>query len=403
MSFGNYLTKAISENNYDSIKSFPNDLMDKDEKKTVAYIHDYHTKYGSVPMQSVVLTEVPNSFLVLSETVPTESLEQLRSEALRTNFEREIRDYISGIQATENVNYVEVSKKIERYNSLLREVKVVDYNDFSLYTPPTSRYHFKYNQLEVATNSLLDSEVALLVGRMKTGKTWITLDLALDAYINQDKKVYFTSLEMGVDQLKQRIHAMIGKFNPSVFRVGTQAELKVAKAKYETENSLLQTNGEFIIPYNMTRTIWDVKRDIEKYKPDMVFIDSIYLFQDENGRPIQNDWGSLANMIATVKSMARENEIQVIVNSQLKRGSGKDSGELTDEDIAYSDSFAQTCDLIVGLTSDLDSGIDRTKMQIIASRNSGKDAVTFLDFNWNDCSIKEYVPKLLKSHGVQTI
>lgn len=396
MTFSNWITKALNENDLDGIQSFPKPFLDSGEKQLIEYCLEYYENYGSLPPIKTVRLEAPNGNLFVNDWIDTEQLTKLYSEAKRQCYERVCEEITLAEKAKDKKDYKKLAERLNHLSGFLKTSEIISLDDPSLYEVPTNRYQFKYKSLDQSANSLLGGEVALFVGPPKAKKTWILLDLALDAYVQQDKKVYVTSLELGKKQLQQRLNAMIGKFDPKVFRIGNQSELKNAAVSYEFEKEQIDkiTKGKLIIPNRFTATVWDVVKDIKEHKPDIAFIDSIYLFTNENGRPIMDDWGALGNMIAILKNLARELNIQIVVNSQLKRNVGDDPDA---EDVAYSYAFVQTCDLVAALTPQDDSGKERTKIDILASRNSGgMIGNSLLEFDWMNCSISEYVPKFLQ-------
>ncbi len=393
--FSEFLSKTIEENNIDYLKNFPSVLLDSQEKLVTDYMIDYYDKHGSVPLKKIIEKDIDNAKYLISSNVPNGKIEQVYSEARRKNRDKRVRDLLNDSLAVRELDFDAFSKKFGILGGSIHDRSLDTIEDDSTFELPESRVEFKYKSLEHGVNSLLAGELCVIAGRLKTKKTWITLDLALDASIRQNKKVYFTSLEMNNVQIKQRIQALIGGFNPNVFRVGSQSDLNQAKSSYNIANRKIKekSTGQFILPKNMTQTIYDVIRDVEAHKPDVVFVDSIYLFKDDRGRPISDNWGQLSVMISMLKNLARENNIQVICNTQLKRGSGQDVGV---DDIAYSDSFAQTADIVLGLTKNDENGVEKVAIQPIASRFSPSNTLCWVEFDWNNCRIEEYKPNIIK-------
>lgn len=397
MSFLKWVSKAIITNNVESVLSFPHKLLDKQEFGLIKFLTDYNEKFGSLPPVETVLREVDNSDLLVDTRVKPDSvIEQLFSEAKRENYARKSREILTSALSKNADEYLVAIKEIEQLEKLVRPAsKPKLYDDLTIYEKPKTKVSFKYKHLENASNSLLGGEVCIFVGAAKSKKTWMLLDLALDAYVRQQKKVYFTSLEMSAIQIQQRINALVGGFDPSVFRVGSDDELKESQEKFIERNKKIKekTSGTIIIPEKMTNTVWDVIRDIEEYEPEVVYLDSIYLFKDARGIPIQSNWGEIATTIALIKSIAREKGIQVICNSQLKKDA-KDDVEAAD--VAFSHALVQTCDLIVSVQADEGNTLsERSLLKILASRNGGAGHIGYITFDWNICLIQEHFSKVV--------
>ena len=102
-----------------------------------------------------------------------------------------------------------------------------------------------FTDLDRLTNGLQPSDLIILAGRPGMGKSAFALTLASNSSINYGKKVAFFSLEMGAEQLMQRIICSMAGLELSKFRAGHLNRDEFAKLP-GTASRIVQANSLYV-------------------------------------------------------------------------------------------------------------------------------------------------------------
>lgn len=402
MNFASLVTRSLQDNNFQYLKQFPQEVLDVNEKRLLSGILEYVDKWGdgeTLPTIEYVKSHIDDVDYLLTDYPSTDSLDKIFSETRRKLVERAIKTSIIDAKMKHDDNSLDINeftKTVERLHQLSRKVTIEPIETADIYKPPTNRTLFKYKSMNEASDGMLGGELCLIVARPKVGKTWVLLDNAIDA-VRSGKRVYFSSLEMNRNQIAHRVHAMVGGFNPRYFRNPDKKILKELKDVFEdNKKSWYKNGGIFLTPVQARLTVEQVKADIEKMKPDVVYLDSVYGFIGKNGKPIGDDWGAIMSMVSSLKAMALELDIPFICTTQLKRGAGGGDAEL--DDIAFGDAFGQFADLVVNLYKHSVDGKTVVGMNFLASRHFDPTVHFYLQFDYEKMSIEEHVSKLFEKY-----
>jgi replicative DNA helicase len=229
----------------------------------------------------------------------------------------------------------------------------------------------KYVELQITPNSLRGIPTGLLgldritsgfrpqqlitfVGEAKRGKSLMTLFMANAAHLH-GKTPLFVSFEMSAEEQSARYDAIVAKVPYSNILRGSMSPRELEKV---TETLKMRRNMHpFIITEDTSSltTVSSLVAKIKEYSPDILFVDGVYLMDDENGEP-KGSPQALTNITRSLKRMAQNEDIPIIGTTQVlswKLGNKK-SRRITADAIGYTSSFAQDSDLVLGVESDPD-------------------------------------------------
>jgi hypothetical protein len=197
------------------------------------------------------------------------------------------------------------------------------------------------------TGGIQDDDFIVLYGRPKSMKTWVLVVLLAWAFQNEKTVLIYTK-EMTPDNIFQRIAATICQIPYQELRNGKlmpHDELLLMSLARMLQDKYMRANlvcldgreagaGGDTVPW--------IQSKIEKYKPDLVFIDGMYLLSDvTNGKKGPTaDWLRVTNISRAVRSMILHTHTPVVATMQANRGAAKHSDGNLDE-IAYADAVAQ--------------------------------------------------------------
>lgn len=174
-----------------------------------------------------------------------------------------------------------------------------------------------FTDLDTLTNGLQPSDLIILAGRPAMGKTAFALSLAANAAIDHGRKVAFFSLEMGGEQLVQRILCSQAQIDQSLLRSGKvpASEFhKIPMAAQPIMNSSLFIDDQPDLSITQLRSkCRTLKR---KNGLDLVIVDYLQLM--DTGKE-ENRAVAIGAVSRGLKILAKELKIPVISLAQLSR------------------------------------------------------------------------------------
>jgi len=172
--------------------------------------------------------------------------------------------------------------------------------------------------LDYMTSGLHGSELVLIAARPAMGKTAFVLNIAQNMAFKQGKSVAIFSLEMGKEQLMNRLFALQGNIEAKKLRNGSLDDYewdKLAEAASEIADSKL------IIDDTAGITIQQLRSKCRKYKLekglDIIIIDYLQLMTGSGKTDSRQQ--EVSEISRSLKLLARELNIPVIALSQLSR------------------------------------------------------------------------------------
>jgi replicative DNA helicase len=176
-----------------------------------------------------------------------------------------------------------------------------------------------FRQLDYMTSGLQPGELIIVAARPSMGKTAFTLNLAAHVAMRLHKPVMFFSLEMGADQLVQRLLGAEARVDLS--------NLKKGMIKTEDWSMLAEASGRLseaalFIDETPSISVTDMRnkcrRQMHETGLSMVIVDYLQLMQGPPG--YDNKATEVGEISKGLKTLARELSIPVIALSQLNRG-----------------------------------------------------------------------------------
>ncbi len=201
-------------------------------------------------------------------------------------------------------------------------------------------YYTGLAKLDRATAGLHKEELTTIGARPGVGKTIIGMQIGLNIARNK-KTVMYTSLEMSVTQLCERIISANSGIDGLRLRLGDIKDHEWGKAfkaasLYSLENFLIDKTS---------RNPQHIRAKIRKHKPDLVIIDYLQLLQSTEKQ--QNREREVATITRDLKLMTLEFKIPIIILSQLNRNA--EGNRPTMADLRESGAIEQDSDNVIFL------------------------------------------------------
>ena len=220
-----------------------------------------------------------------------------------------------------------------------------------------------FHKLTQWTGGFHPGDLIVVAARPGMGKTSFLLQLAFKA-ARSGENVSFLSLEMGKDQIVSRVLSMLSGVNLLKLRTGplVDNELRGISAQMDL---IRRTN--FNVYDTGVSVLSGISHLIYREKPSFVCIDYLQLIHDDN-KSERRDL-EIANITRSLKRLAVEMKIPIIVASQLNRGiEHRSSFEPMLADLRDSGSIEQDADMVIFIANIKDRE-DRKHIIIAKHRN----------------------------------
>ena len=213
--------------------------------------------------------------------------------------------------------------------------------DTTLYTGLT--------RFDSATAGLHRQELTTIAARPGVGKTIIGLQIALNI-ANKGGKVMYTSLEMSITQLCERIIAGGSDIDSHKLRTGNignekeWATIQRTISRFQKENLMIDRSST---------NIQHIRAKLRKYKPDLLIIDYLQLLHPVNKEHSRER--EVAVITRDLKRMTQEFNIPIVILAQLNRNA--DGARPTLADLRESGAIEQDSDNVIFLHEPKDKEI----------------------------------------------
>lgn len=249
-----------------------------------------------------------------------------------------------------------------------------------------------YTDFDYITNGFHPSDLIILAARPSMGKSALALNFALNV-ARIGHKVLFFSLEMGADQLYDRILSMYSNVNFNKiknFNLNNEEKTKInysISQLYENNNLIISDTSKINV-YEIRNTARKIKRDIGL---DFIVIDYLQLI-DSTSNNNRNREQAIAEISRSLKMLAKELKIPILALSQLSRSVESRSTDKRPmlSDLRESGAIEQDADLVMFIyraayyknknIQDKESHLDQISEVILGKHRNGSTGTIYLAF-----------------------
>ena len=177
-----------------------------------------------------------------------------------------------------------------------------------------------YRDLDRMTSGFQKNDLIIIAARPSMGKTAFALNIAQNVATSTNENVAIFSLEMGAEQLVQRMLAAEGNINSQRLRTGKLTDEDWTKLTMAMGS--LSHAGIYIDDSPGIR-VADIRSKCRRLKQEhglgMIIIDYLQLIQGSE-RSRENRQQEVSEISRSLKGLARELQVPLIALSQLSRG-----------------------------------------------------------------------------------
>ena len=362
-------------------------FLDDADKKVWAFLRKHYSEYNEVPTEVTLADHYPNYEVVVVE----DSIEYLLDRLVE--FRRRLLTRQGLETAVENLHsqdHEAALLSMEQTITLVNEQGVSGTHEIDLTKNTEERFKdyealktntflgipTGFTKIDEATAGLQGGQLITIIAPPKTGKSQIALQMALNVH-RQGYSPMFQSFEMNNHEQQQRHDAMRAHVDHNRLRRGKL--LPEEEDRYiDTLNEMEKEHSFHLVDAVHGITVSALAAKIEQTKPNVVFVDGVYLMLDEITGEM-NTPQSITNITRAMKRLSQRIDKPIIITTQTLLWKMR-AGKVTADSIGYSSSFFQDSDVILGLEPvEEDDGIRNLK--VVASRNCGP-AETSLTWRW---------------------
>lgn len=260
-----------------------------------------------------------------------------------------------------------------------------------------------FTDIDIMTSGLHENELIIIAARPAMGKTAFAINLAVNAALSTPKAVAIFNLEMGAEQLAERMIGSVGGIDLKKLKTGDLSDKDWQKVN-EAMSELGETN--IYIEDTSGITVGDIRAKCRRLANSekglaLVIIDYLQLIQG-GARYAGNRQQEVSEISRSLKTMALELKVPVIALAQLSR-----AVELREDkrpimsDLRESGSIEQDADIVAFLYRDDYYNPDKHDLSgntsvtefIVGKHRSGNTGTVELLFEKNLSNFVDYVKR----------
>ncbi len=239
-------------------------------------------------------------------------------------------------------------------------------------TPASNRLMTGITGIDEAVGGLRGTELVLVMADTGMGKTNLLLNIAMNMCAS-GKSVLFYSLEMGANELLDRLIPIVGNVDARAVRERTisMAQLQPILDRLKSLNFRVVDSGQV----TSQQIVDDIVNQRHRGTVDVVMVD--YLQRLSDGRGEKSEVERLGNIARLLKNTALTYRVPIFTPVQVDKSSSK-GGTIRVENVAWSKDIANEADLALYLYQEEVGGESlanlslppKTYVKIVKSRHS---------------------------------
>lgn len=363
---------------FDSVFSAGVDKMFVGYMDTWNKLINHYQRYREVPSIEVLSKDSLDVYEVTITSNIDYYIDRMREEYIGNQMKQVINEAASGIKSGGAAKALD--EIINGLNVLARDTGVVKDLNITNYEEAIKDFEERKDKIDrdgslgimtgiapldrAYPTGLAGGHFVVVIGWSGHGKTAYATYLACQAW-RHGKRPMIVSLEMSAEEMRDRIYTTLGsgEFN---HRNLTRGDIDMDTFQDWSENNFKQAKDFIIVSSEGFEnvTLNTVQAKIDQYKPDVVVLDYLQLFDDAQGGG--NEVTKIRNISKDSKRLAIRNNIPVLGLTQATQDSKADLNEPPlIEQVAWSKGIQHDADL--AMAAHLPPGTDT--MEIVARKN----------------------------------
>ena len=363
-------------------------FLDEDNKKVWAFVRKHYSEYSEVPTGTTVKDHYPNykildvqdSIDYLLDTMVDFRRRLLTRQGLENAVEQlQDNDHNAALMAMEaTISKVNEQGVLGTHEVDLTKNTEQRYKDYqALQNQTFLGIPTGFEKIDEATAGLQGGQLITVIAPPKTGKSQIALQMAINVH-RLGKTPMFQSFEMNNHEQQQRHDAMRAHISHGRYRRGKLLPPEESRL-IDMLNEMEKEHPFHLVDAVNGITVSALSAKIEQTKPDIVFVDGVYLMLDEITGEM-NTPQAITNITRAMKRLAQRINKPIVITTQTLLWKMR-AGKVTADSIGYSSSFFQDSDVILGLEP-VEEDEEIRLLKIVQSRNC-PPSETAITWRWD--------------------
>ena len=353
-------------------------FLDDDNRKVWSFVRKHYSEYSEVPTPIIIADHYPN-YKVLDVEDSIDYLLDTMVDSRRKMLTRQgLESAVEHLMPANGNDHEAALRAMEQTVSKVNEQGVLGTHEIDLTKNTEERYKdyqalqsetflgipTGFKDIDEATAGLQGGQLVTIIAPPKTGKSQVALQIAINVH-KLGKIPMFQSFEMNNHEQQQRHDAMRSHIDHGRLRRGKL--LPEEEARYIDMLNQMETEHPFhLVDAVNGITVSALSAKIEQLKPDIVFVDGVYLMLDDLTGEM-NTPQAITNITRALKRLAQKIDKPIVITTQTLLWKMR-AGKVTADSIGYSSSFFQDSDVILGLEPVEEDDSIRL-LKVVASRN----------------------------------
>lgn len=400
MSDGLKLLSTIVENGSASLlRDLELEYFVDREREVYSFVRRHYRRYGTIPVFDTVENELDIS-LPEAEEVPEYYLKRVHDRHLYARIRGQYSDLQESLRVFDMDRTREVIGDMSRSTRILHSAtdirslgeasaSVMGEYDYAHANPGISGVPVGWPRYDAMTGGYQPGDLITYVARPEMGKTYTVLSHVAAAYAT-GHSVLVVTMEMTIEQITRRLLGIMAGIDPTFIRKGTLSTY-VKRRLDAYVDQIASADRLKLFSGGMKKRALDVDTLIQEFRPDIVFIDGLYLMWPESKRNM-NKSERVSEVLDEVKQITIARNIPVVATTQFNRVAGSKGKEGSLENIAYSDAISTHSSIVVGIQSGLPGREQETRQAILLKGREGEMGVFPYNYGFRPMDFSEIRP-----------
>ena len=381
-------------------------FLDPTNRRVANRILDYKVEHGCVPTLQSIKADFPNYQFVTVDEPFTDLIQRTRRQHLLAIAEDALSKAVDLHDSADPEGIIKLLgqtlKDMSVETSVLRDTDITEtgaerferYMELQRGQSSLLGIPSGFGSIDKATLGFQPKQLITFVGPPKAGKSTMMLLAAHHAHMLAYKPLLI-GFEMTNKEQEERIDSIAAGVSHHRLREGTLTKEEIDRL--ERSLHIRDAMRPFILSNDTLSTtmLSGVQAKVEKYRPDLLIVDGVYMMMDEFGEKPGSPQ-ALTNITRGFKRMAQNLDIPIIITTQVLEWKLDKKRGITSNSIGYASSFAQDSDLIVGVNNTEDLQVK--DVNIVEARNAAKMHIG-VRWDWDNAVFEELDPEEMQAYS----
>jgi len=378
-------------------------FVGEEEQRAYTYVVEHSRRYGGLPDITTVAREARVELSAAPESVAY-YLDKVRNrhfhnqvvpllQAARTAVVEQRDDRLQTLVAQLGVTARRVESREYFCNGAQLMDYVVEQYQYAHYHPGMTGVATGWTTLDEITGGYQPADLITWVARMGVGKTMVLLYQAWQAW-QAGHRVLFISLEMSQKGIGDRFAGLNAGLDSGQIRRGMlstygQRQLVEAQQAVRADARIHFYAGQ------ENRSVTQVDALIQEVRPEIVFIDGLYLLQPTLPVGVKKPLGfyeQVPLVVRELKHLAVLRHIPIVCTSQFNRAAGKGGRQGSMESLGYTDVIGQDSSIVLSLHPPLPPNDQLFRVVDILKGREGEIGKFQIHYRFNPPNFLETAP-----------